>query len=57
VDFQRQVVAAALSGDREQALHAFVLDPNTASNLDIDQTQALMDEMLEANAEHLPLFR
>jgi alpha-galactosidase len=57
VDFQRQVVAAALSGDREQALHAFVLDPNTASNLDIDQTNALMNEMLEANAEHLPLFR
>ena len=57
VDFQRQVVAAALSGDREQALHAFVLDPNTASNLDIDQTRALMDEMLDANAQHLPLFR
>jgi alpha-galactosidase len=57
VDFQRQVVAAALSGDREQALHAFVLDPNTASNLDIDQTNALMNEMLEANAAHLPLFR
>jgi alpha-galactosidase len=57
VDFQRQVVAAALSGDREEALHAFVLDPNTAANLDIDGTKALMDEMLEANARHLPLFR
>ena len=57
VDFQRQVVAAALSGDREEALHAFVLDPNTAANLDIDQTNALMDEMLEANAQHLRLFR
>jgi alpha-galactosidase/6-phospho-beta-glucosidase family protein len=56
-DFQRQVVAAALSGDREQALHAFVLDPNTAANLDLDQTRAMMDEMLEANAAHLPLFR
>jgi alpha-galactosidase/6-phospho-beta-glucosidase family protein len=50
-------VAAALSGDREEALHAFVLDPNTASNLDIDGTKALMDEMLDANARHLPLFR
>jgi alpha-galactosidase len=57
VDFQRQVVAAALSGDRDEALHAFVLDPNTAANLDIDGTKALMDEMLEANARHLPLFR
>jgi alpha-galactosidase len=56
VDFQRQVVAAALSGDRDEALHAFVLDPNTASNLDVDGTKALMDEMLDANARHLPLF-
>jgi alpha-galactosidase len=56
-DFQQQVVSAALSGDREQALHAFLLDPNTASRLDLDQTRTMMDEMLEANAQHLPLFR
>ena len=55
-DFQQQVVLAALSGDREQALHAFMLDPNTASRLDLDQTRAMMDELLEANAQHLPLF-
>jgi len=55
-DFQQQVVLAALSGDREQALHAFMLDPNTASRLDLDQTRMMMDEMLEANAQHLPLF-
>jgi alpha-galactosidase len=55
-DFQQQVVLAALSGDREQALHAFMLDPNTASRLDLDQTRTMMDEMLEANAQHLPLF-
>jgi alpha-galactosidase len=56
-DFQQQVVLAALSGDREQALHAFMLDPNTASRLDLDQTRTMMDELLEANAQHLPLFR
>ena len=55
-NFQKQVVKAALSGDRKAALHAFVLDPTTASNLDLDQTQALLDEMLEANRRHLPLF-
>jgi alpha-galactosidase len=55
-DFQQQVVLAALSGDREHALHAFMLDPNTASRLDLDQTRTMMDEMLEANAQHLPLF-
>jgi alpha-galactosidase/6-phospho-beta-glucosidase family protein len=51
------VVRAALSGDHEQALQAFMLDPNTASRLDLDQTRTMMDEMLEANAQHLPLFR
>jgi alpha-galactosidase len=55
-DFQQQVVMAALSGDREQALHAFMLDPNTASRLDLDQTRTMMDELLEANARYLPLF-
>ena len=55
-DFQQQVVRAALSGDREQALHAFMLDPNTASRLDLDQTRTMMDELLEANARYLPLF-
>ncbi len=40
VDFQQQVVKAALSGDREEALHAFLLDPNTQSRLDLDQTGA-----------------
>ena len=55
-DFQQQVVLAALSGDREQALHAFMLDPNTASRLDLDQTRTMMDELLEANAQHLPVF-
>ena len=55
-NFQKQVVKAALSGDRKEALHAFVLDPTTAANLDLDQTQALLDEMLEANKRFLPLF-
>jgi alpha-galactosidase/6-phospho-beta-glucosidase family protein len=55
-DFQRQVVQAALTGDRTAALHAFLLDPTTQSRLDLEQTQALLDEMLEANRRYLPLF-
>jgi alpha-galactosidase len=56
VSMQQHVVRAALNGDREAALHAFLLDPNVQSNLDLDQTAALLDEMLRANADHLPLF-
>jgi alpha-galactosidase/6-phospho-beta-glucosidase family protein len=35
-------------------LHAFPLDPVTRSRLDLDETERLLDEMLEANVEHLP---
>ena len=55
--FQQHVVKAALSGDRKAALHAFLLDPTTQAHLDLDQTQALLDEMLEANRQYLPLFQ
>ena len=53
---QRQMVKAALSGDRLDALHAFLMEPTIAARLDLEQTQALLDEMLAANAQHLPRF-
>jgi alpha-galactosidase/6-phospho-beta-glucosidase family protein len=33
-----------------------VFEPTIAARLDLDQTAALLDELLEANAEHLPRF-
>ena len=56
VDFERQVVKAALSGDRDAAMHAFLLDPMTQSKLDLEQTEAMLNEMLAANAAYLPRF-
>jgi alpha-galactosidase len=56
VSMQRQMVKAALTGDRQAALHALLLDPTTSSTLDVDETAAMLDELLEAQAEHLPLF-
>jgi alpha-galactosidase len=53
---QQQVVRAALHGDRHAALQAFLLEPTIASRLDLEQTEALLDEMLKAHAQHLPLF-
>lgn len=53
---ERQMVRAALHGDRQAALQAFLLDPTTQARLDLEQTTALLDEMLDANAEHLPAF-
>ena len=56
VAVQQQMVRAALSGERQDVLHAFLLDPMTRSRLDLDETEALVDEMLAANAAHLPRF-
>jgi len=56
VDFERHVVTAALSGRRDDALRAFLLDPNMQARLDLEQTEQLLDEMLEANARWLPQF-
>jgi alpha-galactosidase/6-phospho-beta-glucosidase family protein len=38
------------------AMHAFLLDPTTQARRDLDQTQSLLDETLEANRAYLPLF-
>ena len=56
VAFEKQVVKAALSGDRQEALHAFLLDPNMQARLELEQIGQLLDEMLDANQQWLPLF-
>lgn len=57
VALEQQIVKAALTGDRHAALQAFVMEPTIAARLDLEQTEALLDEMLAANADHLPLFQ
>jgi alpha-galactosidase len=56
VALEHQMVRAALSGDRQEALHAFIMEPTIAARLDLEQTEAMLDEMLAANAQYLPLF-
>jgi alpha-galactosidase len=53
---QELTVQAALTGDRQLALEAFLLDPLLASTLDAVETGQLLDEMLANNAAYLPLF-
>jgi alpha-galactosidase len=47
-------VAAALRGSREHVYQAALLDPNTAATLTVDQTVAMVDELLAAHAPLLP---
>jgi alpha-galactosidase/6-phospho-beta-glucosidase family protein len=53
---QRLTTEAALTGDRESAQLAFLHDPILAARLNLEQTQALFEEMMQANAAFLPQF-
>jgi alpha-galactosidase/6-phospho-beta-glucosidase family protein len=46
---------AALSGDRDTALAAFLLDP-LAGRGDLDRTATMVDELLAGTAAWLPRF-
>jgi len=46
-------IEAAVTGSYEKALQAFTMNPIVTSGT---QAKALLDEMLEAHKEHLPLF-
>jgi alpha-galactosidase len=50
---QELIVAAALTGDKTLALQALINDPLV---MDIDGAERMLDEMLNANREHLPRF-
>lgn len=52
---QEMTIEAALAGDRALALQVVLNDP-LSSRLTLDQAEALLDEMLEANRAYLPAF-
>src|SRR4029078_2347527 len=47
-------VRAVLEGRRDPDRHAAMLDPNTAATLTLDQSDALVDDMLDAYRDLLP---
>jgi alpha-galactosidase len=54
VNVQALTVQAALTGRRDHVLHAAMLDPHTAAELDVDQIASLVDALLEAHRPWLP---
>ena len=57
ITVQELTAEAALTGDRHIALQAFYQDPQIASVLTLEETEALLDELLEAHADSLSQFR
>jgi alpha-galactosidase len=56
ITVQELTVEAALTGERQIALQAFLQDPQIAAKLTPEQTEALLDELLQAHADYLPQF-
>ena len=54
VNVQELVVEAILQRKREHVYHAAMLDPHTASMLDIEQIHAMVDALLTAHKPLLP---
>jgi alpha-galactosidase len=53
INVQELAVEAALTGNREHVYHAVALDPLTSAILTLEQIRAMVDEMIEAEAEWL----
>jgi alpha-galactosidase len=57
VNVQELTVEAALTGRRDHVDQAAMLDPHTASELDLDQIHDLVDALLGAHGEWVPPLR
>jgi alpha-galactosidase len=53
---QREVVNAAITGKKDSIYHAAMLDPHTSGELTLDQTTAMVDELLQAHHNWLPRY-
>ena len=54
VNVQGLTVDAALTGRREPAYHAAMLDPHTAAELSLDEIARLVDDLLAAHGDWIP---
>ena len=48
-------VRAALEGNRDHVYRAVLLDPNAGATLTIEQTHAMVDELIEAHGSLMPV--
>lgn len=56
INVQELTIEAALTGNREHVYQAALLDPHTSSELTIDATVGMCDELLDAHNEFLRNF-
>ena len=56
INVQLLTIEAAKTRKREHIYQAAMMDPHTASELDIDTIKKMVDELIEAHGNYLPEF-
>jgi len=57
INVQLLTIEAAATKKKEHIYQAAMLDPHTASELDIDSIKKMVDELIEAHGNYLPKYR
>lgn len=57
INVQALTVEAALTNKREHIYHAAMLDPHTAAELSLDQIWSLVDDLIDAHGDWLPVYQ
>ena len=57
INVQLLTIEAAATGKKEHIYQAAMLDPHTASELDIDTIKKLVDDLIEAHGNYLPKYQ
>jgi alpha-galactosidase len=56
INVQLLTIEAAVTGKKEHIYQAAMLDPHTASELDIDTIKKMVDDLIEAHGDYLPKY-
>lgn len=54
INVQSLTVEAVLEGRRDHVVHAAMVDPHTAAELDLAQIESLVDELIDAHGDFIP---
>ncbi len=57
INVQLLTIEAAVTRKKEHIYQAAMLDPHTASELDIDTIKKMVDDLIEAHGDYLPTYR
>lgn len=56
INVHELTVEAVVTGDRDKVYQAAMLDPHTSSELSIPDIKSIVDELIDAHVDYVPMF-